>query len=223
MVHKGEILRVIVVVTLLGWISVKLAVAEKRVSTDNQSPKISQHLVIRLIQNKIKDIHWLARYPLIIEAVKEQNASAMTLDQIHQLDLQWVAAEVATEFQTALHESKVGTFIKRMLKKKSDFSEIILTDGQGANVAAYPITSDYWQGDELKWQHAFNDGAGSTYVGPVQFDESTKLKVVQVAVPVKDEEATIGVLIVGVKFSYIESKRLKNKKWRNRFLTESEE
>ena len=76
-------------------------------------------------------------------------------------------------------------------------------------MAAYPATTDYWQGDEAKWKDTFHNDKGSLYIGPVELDESTNTKAVQISVPVLDKGKIIGVLIVGIKLSFIASKRQK--------------
>jgi len=95
---------------------------------------------------------------------------------------------------------------RKVTNNESIYNEIFLTDNQGANVAVYPATSDYWQGDETKWSEPFN--SGKVYVGQVEFDESTNTNAVQISVPVIDNGKTIGVLILGIKLSFIETNSL---------------
>jgi len=45
----------------------------------------------------------------------------------------------------------------------------------------------------------------------VAYDESAKPDAMQISVPVKDQGKTIGVLVVGIKLSYIEASKLKQK------------
>jgi hypothetical protein len=80
------------------------------------------------------------------------------------------------------------------------YSEALLTDNQGALVAAYPTPSDYWQGDEEKFQAPWS--SGELYIGPIGFDESTQVYASPVSVPVFDDRGTkIGVLVMGVRLS----------------------
>jgi hypothetical protein len=37
-------------------------------------------------------------------------------------------------------------------------------DNQGANVAAYPATSGYWQGDDAKWVKSWAKGRGGVLI-----------------------------------------------------------
>ena len=88
--------------------------------------------------------------------------------------------------------------------KPDIFNEIFLTDNQGANVTAYPATTDYWQGDEEKFIKSYNDGNGVVFVGPATFDKSTHVYAIQISVPVIYETKNIGVLIAGIRFSHLE-------------------
>ena len=74
-------------------------------------------------------------------------------------------------------------------------------------MAAFPPTSDYWQGDEEKWSESFNDGEGRVFIGPLEFDESTKTTAVQISMPMIHFGETIGVLVVGVTVDYLEHKK----------------
>ena len=71
-------------------------------------------------------------------------------------------------------------------------------DNQGANVAMTDKTSDYWQGDEAKFQKAFNGGAGAVFIDAVKFDESAQAYLVQVSVPVMDGDQAIGAITMGI-------------------------
>jgi hypothetical protein len=84
---------------------------------------------------------------------------------------------------------------------------VFLTDNKGANVAAYPPTSDYWQGDEEKFTLSFNDGDGQVFIGPLEFDDSTKKTQVQISAPIREDNETIGVLVLGVSVDYLMTKQ----------------
>ena len=93
-----------------------------------------------------------------------------------------------------------------LTKAQPTLIEAFVMDNQGANVATYPFTSDYWQGDEEKWSASYNGGDGKVFVGPLELDTSTQTYAVQVSAPVLDRGETIGVLVVGVTIGYLEAK-----------------
>jgi len=64
-------------------------------------------------------------------------------------------------------------------------------------------TSDYWQGDEPKFTECYKGGKGAVYVPDVAFDESSQAYTVAVSIPVKDGDATIGVIVFGINVDNI--------------------
>ena len=67
----------------------------------------------------------------------------------------------------------------------------------GLNVGQSDVTSDYWQGDEAKWQRSFNEGRGALYIGEIAWDESADSMLVQISVPIMIDDSAIGALTVG--------------------------
>jgi hypothetical protein len=151
--------------------------------------------VIDLAQSKLAS---LGTDPVIIEAVKAQNAQSMTLDQIKTKDAQWKGTAGVVDYMQALMDSKCGKHLGSMVDAGGYYAEIFVMDNQGANVCMSDKTSDYWQGDESKFQKSFNNGAGAVFVDEVEFDDSTQAYQVQVSVPVKDGGNVIGAITFGI-------------------------
>lgn len=160
-----------------------------------------------LLRVKIRTVQHMALNPLLVRAVRQQNASGLTADVIARREKAWRATKELTPFKLSLQTSPAGQFLKQQVQRSTSFNEAFLTDSQGANVAAFPATSDYWQGDEEKWIAAFNGGDGRIYIGGLELDESTNTVAAQVSAPVLDRGKTIGVLVVGVTVNYLQSKR----------------
>lgn len=171
---------------------------------------LSQSQIQDVIKDKISGVVKMGSHSLIVKAVMEQNAKSLSLDTIKKTDDEWKATKDLTPFKISLQKTPVGNFLKRKMElNKSIYSEAFLTDNQGANVTAFPATSDYWQGDESKWTESFNNGDGKVYIGDVELDESSGSYATQVSVPVNKNGKTIGVLVIGIKLSYIEARKLK--------------
>lgn len=158
-----------------------------------------------VMQIKIQQVEKLASSQVVVDAVKLQNAQKLSLAQIQQRDNEWKASKADYPLKQQLQQNQAGMLLHLNVSKYSHiYNEMFLTDNQGANVAVYPPTTDYWQGDEEKFTAAFNNGAGKVFIGPVELDQSTNTHASQISVPVKDGGATIGVLVVGVKLSHTE-------------------
>ncbi|MHC4212380.1 MAG: PDC sensor domain-containing protein [Planctomycetota bacterium] len=153
----------------------------------------------RIINNRLKIIQRYATDPLIINTVRKQNAKAADMEKIKQIDKKWIAGEEDKFIKTVLNSNASKYLRGKVRSNKLLYGEAFLCDRQGALVGAYPRTSDYWQGDEGKFTDCFNKGNSRVVIGPLEFDKSTKSYSVQVSVPVKDADETIGVLIVGLK------------------------
>ncbi len=152
---------------------------------------------------KIKDLAQtkLAAYgkdPVIVAAVKAENAKGKTLEQIKALDAKWMATAGIADYMQALMDSECGKYLRDIQKSEPFYAEIFVMDNLGANVAMSDKTSDYCQGDEAKWQKSFNNGAGAVFVDQVKFDDSTKVYLVQVSVPVIDGDKAIGAITFGI-------------------------
>lgn len=136
--------------------------------------------------------------PVIIKAVEEENAKGKTLAQIKERDKEWIKTPGIVDYMKALMDSECGKHIREIQASKPYYDEIFVMDNQGANVAMTDKTSDYWQGDEAKFQKSYNGGAGAVYISNVEFDDSTQAYLVHVSVPVKDGGKTIGAITIGV-------------------------
>ncbi len=139
-----------------------------------------------------------ANHPAVVNEVIKHNYLEQSLDDVKQIDRMWREGKKEA-FARSLQENKSGHFLKKRILENRLYTEAFLCDGQGAVVGEYPMTSDYWQGDEDKFLKSFNGGEGQVYIGPIEFDESSGEISVQISVPVRSQGATVGVLVVGLK------------------------
>ena len=159
-----------------------------------------------LLRVKVRTVQHMALNPVLVHAVRSQNLGALSLELIKERDAEWRESKGITPFKRSLQTNNAGRFLRGTIERLQSLNEAFLTDNQGANVAAFPATSDYWQGDEEKWTASFNGGAGRVFVGELELDESTQTYAVQISAPVIDRGTTIGVLVVGVTIDYLEAR-----------------
>lgn len=150
------------------------------------------------------EIAALGTDPIIVAAVKAENAKGKTLDEIKAMDAEWQSTSGFSPFMTAMMESECGKRLKEIMDSKAYYSEIFVMDNQGANVAMSAKTSDYWQGDEAKFTESFNGGKGAIHISDVKFDDSSQVYSVQVSIPVKDGDAVIGAVTFGIDIDQVE-------------------
>ena len=176
-------------------------------STVTAQQDISESELEALLSVKVRTVQHMALNPLLVRAARQQNASGLTAEEVARREKAWRASKELTPFKLSLQTSPAGRFLKQQIKRNKSFNEAFLTDNQGANVAAFPATSDYWQGDEDKWSKSFNGGKGRIFIGGLELDESTDTVAAQVSAPVLDRGKTIGVLVVGVTINYLQERR----------------
>lgn len=143
--------------------------------------------------------------PLVIDAINAQNTKYAGLQQadIDALDKKW-RAEVDAADKPLINETlsaPLSKFLKEQQEKSGGaITELFVTDNKGLNVGQSETTSDYWQGDEAKWQKTFKVGPGTIFVDEVEKDESTQQLQTQVSATISDPKtgAAIGAITVGL-------------------------
>ena len=143
--------------------------------------------------------------PVIIEALKSQNVRHAHLTQtaIDGLDATW-----RTEFASDVHpliDTPVGNPLSTFLKDKQIASggvitEIFVMDAKGLSAGESEISSDYWQGDEPKWQKTYLAGSSTLFVDVAEKDESTQMLQSQASLTISDPQTgrPIGAITIGV-------------------------
>lgn len=147
---------------------------------------------------------WLAT-PEIVSAINAQNEAnkSLTSEQITALDKTWRSETSATA--QPMIQKTMGNPLSSLLKKKQQdsnglYTEMFVMDAQGLNVGQSEVTSDYWQGDEDKWQQTYQKGTDAIHVSDVEKDESTLTYQSQLSMPVVDPatQKVIGAITIGI-------------------------
>lgn len=142
---------------------------------------------------------------VVVNAVKAQNAknASLTQAEIDKMDKQWMAETKASA--KPMIDAVLGNELSKYLKKvEADsqglITEIFVMDDKGLNVGQSEVTSDYWQGDEAKWQKTFKVGPDAVHISDVSQDESTQRFQSQLSLPVVDPDTkkVIGAVTIGL-------------------------
>ena len=159
-----------------------------------------QTLPPKLQQEAQKIVKW-SEDQILVNAVREQNKSAMTMEQIQKLDQEWIHGTIPEAFVQGLLTNPCAVRLKEFEKAIPSALESFVMDDQGALVCTTKKTSDYYQGDEAKWQDAFKAAKGAIVTGKRQYDESTKSTLVHVSTPILYEGKNIGAIAVGISLT----------------------
>ena len=139
-----------------------------------------------------------------------QNAAhaALTQAEIDALDAEWraqIGATPATMIDGVLGSAASAALRARKEAAAGLVTEVFVMDARGLNVAQSDVTSDYWQGDEAKWQETYAAGPAGLHVSEVELDESSQTYQSQVSMTVVDPAtgAAIGAATFGVDVSLL--------------------
>jgi hypothetical protein len=147
------------------------------------------------VDAQVKVIQAWAGDPIIVNAVKAQNASlppelaAMTQDK-------WKDLSKMDSFVRSFDKNAAGQFLKG--KKTDAVIRAFLSAAAGLKVAFTAKT--------LSWSHQGDPKhdqpmTGKTWQGPLEQDKVSGLEQIQLAVPVLDGDKPIGSLVVGLSVS----------------------
>ncbi|MGF1554200.1 MAG: hypothetical protein ACFBWO_17110 [Paracoccaceae bacterium] len=148
--------------------------------------------------------------PVFVYAIREQNQmnGSMGERRISRLDRAWRAENGSGPMIGDLLDRQASVILRdRRELSKGVITEIILMDRYGLNVAISDPTSDYYQGDEAKYQQTYLVGPGAVHVSEVEFDESTGLDQTQVSMTVIDPDngTPIGAVTFGINLNVLQN------------------
>jgi hypothetical protein len=139
----------------------------------------------------------MAADPEILKAVVAKNASGETGDEIQRRDKEWMQ-NPQFPLRKTLSENACAQRLRELTKADASVVEVIVMDKNGANVCVSRVTTDYWQGDEAKFQKTF--GADKeVYVAEPTFDQSTGVFAIQLSVLIRDGQTKVGALTLGLR------------------------
>ncbi|MBI5117463.1 sensor histidine kinase [Candidatus Poribacteria bacterium] len=164
------------------------------------------------LTSEISEAKVLALAPTLLGAVADANqsykgkSSQETLSGIMRLDNEWQSLQGINDTIRGYLANPVSRYLQDILKLQANkYTEIFVTDEQGAIVGATGKTTDFYQADESWWTDAFNSGNGRNIAQGMTFDESTQMRSITIAVPVRDpaSNTVMGVLKVVVQADYL--------------------
>ncbi|SFO11944.1 hypothetical protein SAMN04488056_103225 [Cohaesibacter marisflavi] len=119
---------------------------------------------------------WLNK-EIVAMSVKAHNEKYgnMSDQDIITLDNQWRAEAEADDkpLIAATLSSPLSVYLSRMQGQSVGlFVEIFVMDNKGLNVGQSSITSDFWQGDEAKFQKTYDVGPKAVFVDDPEWDDN---------------------------------------------------
>ncbi|MGJ3259538.1 MAG: hypothetical protein ACFE0S_08035 [Rhodospirillales bacterium] len=169
-------------------------------------------MVAALNQHVVPKIREWAAHPVALIALKAQNKrhAGLTEDKIIEFDKAW-RAERKQDVQPLIAQlfgSPLSTYLTRIQAGSLGlYSEIFVMDAVGLNVGLSSVTSDYWQGDEGKWQKTFKVGPDAVFIDEPEYNDDTRTERVQVNMTISDPETNEALGAITVEVNLTEFKR----------------
>lgn len=155
------------------------------------------------IDKALPTIRKMAADPVVVKAIKAQNAKKLSMEWIKKMDAEWMATTGISDKIKAYLDNPSSVALRSYKAALPAMVECFSMDDQGGLVGTIGKTTDYWQGDEAKWQKSFAQGKGAVFIDKPEFDDSSQTYSVQISVPVMDGGKAIGALTVGLSLDKI--------------------
>jgi hypothetical protein len=127
----------------------------------------------------VADVKKLLARPVTVISIGASNDTHAKIDQagIDALDKEW-KTETKAEKQPLIAEmlsSPLSNYLLYLQAQSAGlYTEMFVMDDKGLNVGQSSVTSDYWQGDEAKYQKTFQVGPDAVFIDEAEFNDDSK-------------------------------------------------
>lgn len=192
-----------------GWRAFLPAVLMATSASAADTPPDPETLITKEVIQSVGT--WLSN-PIVALSVNTQNDLRGSLSQadIDALDKQWRAEREAADkpLISATLSAPLSVYLLRVQAGSLGlYPEIFVMDANGLNVGQSSITSDYWQGDEDKFQKTFPNGTDAVFIDAPEWDEDKKIWRAQLNVTVTDPDTGKPIGAATVEFNLTELMR----------------
>lgn len=145
-------------------------------SASNPTPPDAAKLITPQV---IADVKKLLGQPVTVISIGASNDAHGNIDQggIDALDNEW-KAESKVDKQPLIAEmlsSPLSNYLLYLQAQSAGlYTEMFVMDNKGLNVGQSSVTSDYWQGDEAKYQKTFQVGPDAVFIDAAEFNDDSK-------------------------------------------------
>ena len=147
---------------------------------------------------------------VVLLSIKARNAKQGDFEQarIDALDTQW-RSELKTDDQpliTAVLSNPLSSYLLRIhADSLGVYTAVFVMDAKGLNVWQSAVTSDYWQGDEAKFQKTFPVSPQAVFIDEPEYDADTASWRAQLNMSIANESGqAIGSVTVDVNLTELE-------------------
>ena len=156
--------------------------------------------LIREHVSVLRDIFSARVITMSVEAQNDRR-QGMTEEQIVDLDNTW-REETKAEDQPLIAAtliSPASTLLTQVQARSGGlYNALFVMDRYGLNVGQSVPTSDYWQGDEEKFQKTYQVGPDAVFIDAPEYDDGLKTWIVQVSMTLVHDGQSIGSATVDI-------------------------
>jgi hypothetical protein len=133
----------------------------------------------------------------LLKAIVAKNLVIESPGDIRRIDDDW-RNNLRYPLRKSLTSGPCADRLRKLVQDDRLVAEAFLMDERGGLVCGTVETSDYWQGDEAKWQKTYRDGA-QVFVDEPALDPSTGAFAVQLSRIVSEGSHKVGVVTLTLK------------------------
>lgn len=163
----------------------------------------------------VADIRNFIDREIVRMSIANQNTRYGDLAQseIDRLDTQWVAETNAKEqpLISAVLANPLSAYLTRIQARSSGlYTEIFVMDQNGLNVGQSNPSSDFWQGDEAKFQKTFPVSGQAIFIDEPEYNDDTHTWNTQVNLSITDGTSPDAIGAATVEVNLTELQRRQN-------------
>jgi hypothetical protein len=160
----------------------------------------------------VKDIRAWLKNDIVTVSIEAQNKrlSKLTQTEIDAVDQQWVKEREAADkpLIAATLSNPLSVYLNRIQGRSLGlYAEIFIMDQNGLNVGQSSVTSDFWQGDEAKFQKTFPVAKDAMFIDDPEWDDEAKVWRVQVNFTLTDQSGNTPIGAATVEMNLTELAR----------------
>jgi hypothetical protein len=160
----------------LLFIASVLALSSVAATAEPAKPDIQKLVTLDVV----REMRTWVESDIVRVSIDTQNKRLSKLDQaaIDKLDQQWVRERESDDkpLIAATLSNPLSVYLSRMQGRSLGlYAEIFIMDQNGLNVGQSAITSDFWQGDESKFQKTYAVAPDAVFIDEPEFDSELKI------------------------------------------------
>ena len=148
------------------------------------------------VDAEVKRLQSLSTDPEIVNPVKAHNAVPANGESMAMTNDKWHTLSVLDPFVRAVAKSPLSEYLKTKKKGDDVIAKIFVSGADGFKVG-FDAKTEHWTHKGMPKHEV--PMTGETWIGTVKVDDSTGQQLIQVGLPVLDDNKPIGSIVIGLR------------------------